>query len=66
MDWKRLEYNRGTDFACHRDSSFEKEIERVGSLQEKNMDSLGMYLTHKQSLVALDLLKKVNRSPGKT
>lgn len=24
LDWKRLEYNRGSNFRCHYDSNFEK------------------------------------------
>lgn len=32
-DWKRINYNQGSDFTCHYDSNFEKEVEKIGALQ---------------------------------
>jgi hypothetical protein len=63
LDWKRLEYNRGSNFRCHYDSNFEKEVVRIGSLQEKTSHSLNRFLDHQKTLVALTLLKKVSKRP---
>lgn len=36
VDWKRFVYSNANNFKCYQDSNFEKEMEKVGKLQEKN------------------------------
>ena len=64
LDWKRLEYNKGSNFKCHYDSNFEKEVDRIGHLQEKSNDYLSKLVAHQKTLVELTLIKKVKAGLG--
>ena len=70
-DWKRLEYDSRSSlsFKCHYDSNFEKELDRIGYLQEKGNDYLTNLMSHQKTLVELALIKKktkqdVNQNTG--
>jgi hypothetical protein len=54
-----MEYNRGSNLRCYFDSNFEKELDKVGSLQERNTDYLTQLVNHQKTLVELALMKKV-------
>jgi hypothetical protein len=58
LDWKRIEYGSGSSFKCHYDSNFDKELDKVGYLQEKSNDYLSRLVSHQKTLVELALLKK--------
>ena len=50
LDWKRVEYQPG-NFICHNDSNFDKELDKVGYLQDKNNDYLAHLVNHQKTLV---------------
>ena len=58
-EWKRLEYRSGSNFKCHLDSNFEKEVERIGSLQDRNNDYLTRLIDQQKKLVELNYLSKL-------
>jgi hypothetical protein len=60
LDWKRMDYSRGSNLRCFYDSNFEKEIDKIGSLQERNSLYLNKFLEHQKTLVELTLLKKMH------
>lgn len=60
MDWKRFVYSDSSNFRCYQDSNFEREIDKVNKLQEKNENYLNEYLDHQKMLVELAFLKKLD------
>ena len=58
-EWKRLEYNSGSNFRCHLDSNFEKELDRVGNLQDRNNEYLVRLIDQQKNLVELSYLAKI-------
>lgn len=58
-DWKRIEIARGANFNLHGNSSFEKEMDKITELQDKNHGALNYYIEHQKILVELGLIKKL-------
>ena len=65
LDWKRLEYDSSSlKFKCCFDSNFEKELDRIGYLQEKGNDYLSKLVNNQKALVELALIKKAKPDIG--
>lgn len=63
-DWKRVDVKDKHNLHC-KESNFEKELDYISYLQEKNSTSLSKFIDQQKLMVELQMNRRVSKSIGK-
>ena len=63
-DWKRVEVKDKHNIRCE-ESNFEKELDYISFLQEKNSASLSKFIDQQKLMVELQIHRRLAKSIGK-
>ena len=63
-DWKRIDVKDKQNLH-YRESNFEKELDYISFLQEKNSNSLSKFIDQQKIMVELHMNRRISKSIGK-
>ena len=63
-DWKRIDVKDKQNLH-YRESNFEKELDYISFLQEKNSNSLSKFIDQQKLMVELHMNRRISKSIGK-
>ena len=63
-DWKRIDVKDKQNLHYH-ESNFEKELDYISFLQEKNSNSLSKFIDQQKLMVELHMNRRISKSIGK-
>ena len=63
-DWKRIDVKDKQNLHYH-ESNFEKELDYISFLQEKNSNSLSKFIDQQKIMVELHMNRRISKSIGK-